>query len=83
MGFNWCFDPKHRIYMEMEILSFQKKITRVGPSAFKKCNDWIKCKLSKSRTKWTGLIYQLRLEIHHQIQTIIQGPFSLQHDFLL
>ena len=44
------------IFFWNEIFFISKKITSVGSSTFhKNYNDWIKCKLSKSQTKWTGL----------------------------
>ena len=37
----------------------------------KNCNDWIKCNLSKSRTKWTGLVssYFLSVIIWKKLQS--------------
>ena len=52
------------IFFEMKFFSFQKKLQRLDQPTLviflsffeKNYNDWIKCKLPKSRFKWTGLL---------------------------
>ena len=59
VGFNWCFDP---ILTSVGSSAFQKKLRLDQPTLVifltffeKKHNNWFKCKLFKSRFKWTGL----------------------------
>ena len=65
MGFNWCFDAKLSKKKNTSVGSsaFQINLQWLDQPTllifltfFEKIyKDWIKCKLSKSQIKWTGL----------------------------
>ena len=54
VGFNWCFDPI--VNIKKNYKDWVRPTSKMFFIFFEKdYNDWIKCKLPKSRFKWTGL----------------------------